>query len=54
MESGSSSEVEHVYGGDVGEDPTVAKSVMVQAGLASAVAGSGQPTMEEEPASGVD
>jgi len=54
VESGSSSEVEHVYGGDVGEDPTLVKAVMVQAGLASAVAGSGQPTTEEEPGSGVD
>ncbi len=47
-------EVEHVYGGDVGEDPTLPKSVTVQAGLASAVAGSGQATTEGEPGSGVD
>ena len=46
--------IEHEYGGDIGEDPTLVNAVMAQAGLASAVAGSGQPATEEEPGSGVD
>ena len=50
-------EVEHVYGGDVGENPVImpetVKHVAVQAGLASASAVPGQAEVEE-PDGGVD
>lgn len=50
-------EVEHVYGGDVGENPVTRKTpvrhVVVQAGLASASAVPGQAEVEE-PDGGVD
>lgn len=57
MESGSSSDIEHVYGGDVGENPVLVvpeqsgKAVVVQAGLASA---SGVSNQVEVTGDGVD
>lgn len=60
MESGSSSDVQHEYGGDVGENPVLVvppetgRAVVVQAGLASAAGNPGQVAMEEESGSGVD
>lgn len=60
MESGSNSEIQHEYGGDVGENPVLivpeasGKAVVVNAGLASASGNPGQVTMEEGSGSGVD
>lgn len=47
-----SEQVEHVYGGDVGEDPTLPQDetphVAVMAGLATAHGGAGQPGADED------
>ena len=49
----SEPEIEHTYGGDVGENPVQGAGVTVQAGLASASAQPQQPAVEET-SSGVD
>jgi hypothetical protein len=49
----SEPEIEHVYGGDVGENPVQGPGVTAMAGLASASAAPGQAQIEE-PDGGVD
>ena len=50
----SEPEIEHEYGGDVGENPVQGVGVTVMAGLASASARPGGVTTGEEPDGGVD